>query len=173
MLKQQIFELGETALTPRKISRALSYLSIVNPRFLFSVAATINDTVVVFLVDTGSALTILHIARDIWEKCKEPQQQLVPWCQSKLIGAEGSQLHVFGSAEVRLNIEGESFELSVVVIDPLTSEAITGLDVLTQCTVDLSHKRLITGAGYVASLCCQGQHLEWKTNLADVVNMKL
>ena len=137
MLKQQIFELGETALTPRKISRALSYLSIVNPRFLFSVAATINDTVVVFLVDTGSALTILH--RDIWEKCKEPQQQLVPWCQSKLIGAEGSQLHVFGSAEVRLNIEGESFELSVVVIDPLTSEAITGLDVLTQCTVDLSH----------------------------------
>ena len=118
-------------------------------------AATINDTVVVFLVDTGSALTILH--RDIWEKCKEPQQQLVPWCQSKLIGAEGSQLHVFGSAEVRLNIEGESFELSVVVFDPLTSEAILGLDVLTQCTVDLSHRRLITGAGHVASLCCQGQ----------------
>ena len=72
-------------------------------------AATINDTVVMFLVDTGSALTILR--RDIWEKCKEPQQQLVPWCQSTLIGAEGSQLHVFGSAEVRLNIEGESLEL--------------------------------------------------------------
>ena len=71
-------------------------------------AATINDTVVVFLVDTGSALTILR--RDIWEKCKEPQQQLVPWCQSKLIGAEGSQLHVFGSAEVRLSMEGENFE---------------------------------------------------------------
>ena len=70
-----------------------------------------------------------------------------------------------------MNIEGESFELSVVVIDPLTSEAILGLlDVLTQCTVDLSHRRLITGAGHVASLCCQGQgqHLEWKTNLVDV-----
>ena len=114
-------------------------------------AATINDTVVVLLVDTGSALTILR--RDIWEKCKEPQQQLVPWCQSELIGAEGSQLHIFGSAEVRLNIEGESFEMSVVVIDPLTSEAILGLDVLTQYTVDLSHRQLITVAGHVVNLC--------------------
>ena len=127
-------------------------MSIVNPRFSFSVRATIDDTVVVFLVDTGSALTILR--RDIWEKCKEPQQQLVPWCQSKLIGAEGSQLHVFGSSEVRLSMECESFELSVVLIYPLTSEAILGLDVLTQCYVDLSHKRLITGAGDVVNLCC-------------------
>ena len=45
-----------------------------------------------FLVDTGSALTILR--RDIWEKCKKSGQQLTPWCQSKLFGAEGSQLHV-------------------------------------------------------------------------------
>ena len=41
---------------------------------------------------------------------------------------------------VKLSIEGESFELSVVVTDPFTSEAILGLDVHTQCTVDLSHK---------------------------------
>ena len=99
--------------------------------------ATINDHVILFLVDTGSALTILR--RDIWEKCRAPQQQLVPWCQNKLVGAEGSRLHVFGSAAVALSIGGESIELSVVVIDPLTSEAILGLDVLNQCTVDLLH----------------------------------
>ena len=143
-------------------------MSIVNPKFSFSVTVTINDKVVVFLVDTGLALTILH--RDTWEKCKEPQQQLVSWCQSKLVGAEGSQLHVFGSAVVKLSIGGESFELSVVVIDPLTSEAILELDVLTQCTVDLSHRRLITGAGHVVDLYCQGQgqHLKWETNLVVV-----
>ena len=50
----------------------------------------------------------------------------------------------FESAMVTLSIEGEKFELSVVVIDPLTSEAILGLDVFTHCTVDLS--QLITGA---------------------------
>ena len=76
-----------------------------------------------FLVDTGSALTILH--RDTWEKCKTSGQNL------------HLQLHVFGSAIITLNLEGEIFDLSVVVIDPLTSEAILGLDVLTQCTVDL------------------------------------
>ena len=56
------------------------------------------------------------------------------------------------------------------VIDPLTSEAILGLDVLTQCSVDLSHGRLITGAGHVVNLYCQGQgqHLKWETNLVDV-----
>ena len=130
--------------------------------------ATINNKVVIFLVDTGSVLTILH--RDTWEKCKEPQQQLVPWCQSKLVGAEGSQLRVFGSAVVKLNIEGENLELSVVVIDPLTSEAILGLDVLTQCTVDLLHKRLITGAGHVVNMYCQGQgqQKQWNTDPTDV-----
>ena len=113
---------------------------------------------VLFLVDTGSALTILR--RDTWEKCKKPGQQLIPWCRSKLVGAEGSQLHVFGSALITLNLEGEIFELSVVVIDPLTSEAILGLDVLAQCSVKLLHGDLITGAGHVVNMCCQQQSTE-------------
>ena len=125
---------------------------------------------VVFLVDTGSVFTILR--RDSWEKCKEAQQQLVSWCKSKLVGAEGTRLHVFGSAMVKLSIEGERFKLSVEVIDPLTSEVILGLDVLTQCAVDLSHKQLITGVGHVVNLYYQGQgqHLEWKTTLLMLVS---
>ena len=73
-------------------------MSIVNPNFSFSVTATINDQAVVFLVDTGSAVIIL--CKDTWERCKKPEQQLVPWCQSRLVGAEGSQLQVFGSAKL-------------------------------------------------------------------------
>ena len=118
-----------------------------------------------FLVDTGSALTILR--KDTWERCKEPQQQLVPWRRSRLVGAEGSQLHVFRSATVTLSIEGEKYELSVVVIDPLTSEAILGLDVLTHCTVDLSQKQLITGAGHAVTMCCQHQNMGGNTNIVD------
>ena len=38
-------------------------VSIGNPNFLFSVTATIHDKVVVFLVDTGSALTICMLHR--------------------------------------------------------------------------------------------------------------
>lgn len=128
-------------------------MSIINPNISFSVTATINDQAVVFLVDTGSAVTILR--KDTWERCKTPEQQLMPWCQSRLVGAEGSQLQVFGSASVVVSVGGEKFELFVVVIDPLTSEAILGLDMLTTCTVDLSQKRLITGAGHVIELDCQ------------------
>ena len=68
---------------------------------------------------------------------------------------------------VTLSIEGEKYELSVVVIDPLTSEAILGLDVLTHCTVDLSQKQLITGAGHVVTMCCQHQNMGGNTNLVD------
>ena len=54
-------------------------------------------------------------------------------------------------------------------MDPLTSEAILGLDVLVQCTVDLLHGHLITGTGHVVNtcMCCQQQSTEWKINLVD------
>jgi len=47
-------------------------------------------------------------------KCRKPEQQLIPWSQSRLVGAEGSQLHMFGSADMSLNLKGEKFDLSVV-----------------------------------------------------------
>ena len=40
-----------------------------------------------------------------------------------------------------INIHGEILQVAVVVIDPLTIEAILGLDVLSQCTVDLLHRK--------------------------------
>ena len=119
-----------------------------------------------FLVDTGSALTILR--KDIWERCKGPEQQLEPWCQKRLVGVEGSFLQVFGSATVAVNIHGEILQVAVVVIDPLTTEAILGLGILSQCTVDLLHKKLITGTGHVVTLCCQEPNMEWTTDLVDV-----
>ena len=64
---------------------------------------------------------------------------------------------------IKLSIKGKSFELSVVVIDPLTSEVIFGLDVLTQCTVDPSLSKIYVGAEHVVRLHWhnpQGQYLE-------------
>ncbi|XP_065900680.1 uncharacterized protein [Dysidea avara] len=78
-------------------------VSIVNPSMSFSVTVTINGSAVV-LVDSGSALTILR--KYTWEKCKESGQNLRPWNQKRLVGAEGSQLQVFGSSEVTMDIQG-------------------------------------------------------------------
>ena len=49
-------------------------ISIVNPSSSFSVAATINNVPVTFLLDTGSALTILR--KSIWDRCKQPDDKL-------------------------------------------------------------------------------------------------
>ena len=60
-----------------------------------------------------------------------------------------------------LNLEGEKFDLCVVVIYPLTSE---GLVILPKCTVDISQQHLITGAGNVVNMSCQTKKVEWKCN---------
>ena len=138
-------------------------ISIVNPSVSLSLTATINGNAVVFLVDTGSALTILQ--KDIWERCKGPAtctlvSEEIRWCKRQF-------LQVFGSATVTVNIQGEIFQVAVVVVDPLTTEAILGLDVLSQCTVDLLHKKLITGAGHVVTLSCQEPNMEWITDLVN------
>jgi len=53
-------------------------VSIVNPNLSISVTGTINGHSVKFLVDTGSAITILRKDWHNWERCRRPEQQLVP-----------------------------------------------------------------------------------------------
>jgi len=71
--------LGGEALPPREVTRADSYnllISLVNPDSSFSVVATINHASVTFLLDTGSALTILR--KDIWDQCRRPDESAQP-----------------------------------------------------------------------------------------------
>ena len=68
----------------------MGHLNFLVLAFALSVTATVNGSAVVFLIDSGSTLTMLH--KDTWERCKGGQQKLEPW---RLIGAEGSQLEVF------------------------------------------------------------------------------
>ena len=105
------------ALIPWDASRATDLLgtivSIVNPSTSFSVLAKVNDTPVVFLLDAGSALTILQ--KDVWEWCRSPMQRVEPWNQKKLVGAEGTLLHVYGWASIEIDVQGEKFSYSVVM----------------------------------------------------------
>ena len=153
----KLASLGDHALTPRDATRALNLfgtiISIVNPSTSFSVMARVNDSPVVFLLDTGSALTILR--RNVWEWCRLSTQQLQPWNRKKLVGADGAFLHVYGWTTIEIDVKGEKFSQSVVIVDPLATEAILGLDVLRHCVIDLSHEQLITGAGHVVNLYCK------------------
>jgi len=79
-------------------------ISNVNPGSSFSVVATIN---VNFLLDTGSALTILR--KDIWDQCKHSDECLTPWNELSLVGAEGTMLTVYGSAVAHWEADGKAF----------------------------------------------------------------
>ena len=49
------------------------------------------------LLDTGAAVTLLR--KDTWDKVtSHSPQQLVPWSETKLVGANGSPLNIHGSA---------------------------------------------------------------------------
>ena len=85
------------------------------------------------MLDTGSALTIL-----IWDRCKQPDDKLEPWNQQSLVGAEGTTLRVYGLTCVQWEVDGKEFSYNVAVVDPLTTEAILGLDFLKRCSHQLT-----------------------------------
>ena len=66
-----------------------------------------------------------------------------------MVGAGGTLLHVYGWTTIEIDGRGSQ---SVVIVNPLATEAILGLDVLKDCIIDLSHEQLITGAGHVVTL---------------------
>ena len=59
--------------------------------------------------------------------------------------AEGTTLRVYGSTCVQWEVDGKEFSHNVAVVDPLTTEAILGLDFLKGCKIDfVSHQLNIT-----------------------------
>ena len=100
-------------------------ISLVNPGSSFSVVATINKVTVTFLLDTGSALTILQ--KDVWDQCKHPNDSLTSWNELSLVGAEGTMLTVYVSALIQWEADGKVFVQTVIVVDLLTTQAILGL----------------------------------------------
>ena len=103
-----VVSLEEDVLPPKESVRAntctfSSMISIVNPSSSFTVTATINNVSVTFLLDTGSALTILN--KNVWDKYKQPGDHLELWNQQSLMGAGGTTLRVYESACVQCTVE--------------------------------------------------------------------
>ena len=119
--------------------------------------ATINHVPVTFLLDTESALTILR--KDTWDQSRRPDECLTPWNELNLGGAEGTTLlTVHGSALVQWEANGKAFVQTVLVVDPVTTEATLGLDFLSSCNVDLVKHMSIAGDGHVITLCSQSNN---------------
>ena len=108
----------------------------------YRLASSINGTHVDVLVDTGAAVTLLR--EDIWRQLMAQPSDLKPWPGAALVSAGGAPLTVHGCVCVDLVLGGKKFETEMVVVSPLTSEAILGIDFLQrqQATIDLGRKRI-------------------------------
>ena len=90
---------------------------------------TVNGIPMSFLLDTGPAVTLLR--QDTWETITANcPQDLKNWSELRLVSADGSPLTIHGSAQFLVDLGGGNRETEVVVVSPLTTEAIIGLDFL-------------------------------------------
>ena len=129
-------------------------VSPVTPTGGYCLSGVVNGVETSLLLDTGAAFTLLRDDTCARITAKKPQE-LRPWSVLKLVSAGGVPLSIHGSAHVELQLEGKKFMTNIVVVSPLTSEAILGLDFLQeqQATIDLAAKRLcLRGGGKDPSL---------------------
>ena len=130
-------EVDQEARSPDVVISSISPITT----YGYTVITQVNGVTSSFLVDTGSAITL--IGQELWEKCKYDQDIMEPWLK-QLVSVDGSPVSVLGSCQVRISIGGSTFCNTAVVVDTLTSEEILGVDILqgNKCLVDLCENTL-------------------------------
>ena len=120
----------------------------------YRLAGTVNGIPTTFVVDTGASSTVLD--EEFWERVNPGNCSLEPWTGCRLVGVEGTPLHVCGVSKVELKLAGEIFHCPVLIARSLTSDAILGLDFLeaNHCTLKMADRELtFPERGVTVSLC--------------------
>ena len=106
-------------------------VSPVTPVEGYRLPGKVGGIAVSFLLDTGAAVTLLR--NDIWVQIAALSSKcLKQWSTASLVSVDGTPLTVHGCASVELELGGRHFMTEIVIVDPLTSEAILGLDFLQE-----------------------------------------
>ena len=116
------------------------YVSVVTGGY--RLPGSVNGTNLNLLLDTGAAVTLLR--EDVWRQIAPQSPKLESWDGAALVSAGGMPLTVHGCVCVNLGLGGKEFKTKMVVVSPLTSEAILGIDFLQgqQAVIDLGHQKL-------------------------------
>ena len=114
----------------------------VNPTPAYKIQGKIHGHAVECVLDTGAAVTLLR--KELWDLVKPQGGELEGWTGKRLVGVEGTALHVCGVARVQLMMGEKCFQPEAVVVNGLTADVILGLDFLEahRCTIDLGEKVL-------------------------------
>ena len=111
------------------------------------VPVKVNGTVINFLLDTGSAATLLRL--DMWQQCRNTSHQLEKWVGTSLVGADGTPLPVNGTCKLNFCFANSSFPHPVLVVESLLCEGIIGMDFLQQntCSINLTSEGVMLSVG--------------------------
>ncbi len=85
-------------------------------------------------MDTGAATTVLN--KNMWERCGAKLQGI---SDRRLVGAQGTPLHLYGSTYIKLELPPEKFQVNVVVADTPIADVILGRDFLRsqRCVIEM------------------------------------
>ena len=102
-----------------------------------SINGSINGHPVSMLVDTGSAVTILHA--NAWKLINSSNSTSLREPERPVIAANGENLALLGEVTVSVQIGKTCVQHSVLVADNLTQECLLSADFLANqgCVVDL------------------------------------
>ena len=127
---------------PREASDLNTLINVNAAMSFFSIQGKLFNKQISFLVDTGSAVSLLHST--IWKQSKPPGISLSPWSENFLVGVNGTSLHICGTANITITILNQTFPLQVAIIDNLTTPVILRLDFLeaNQCSLNIGERLL-------------------------------
>ena len=97
----------------------------------YRIEAIVNGIDTSLLLDTGAAVSLIR--EDTWLRGKENKSgELQPWTQHNMVSVDGSPLHIHGYTIATVELGGAELQVGMVVVSPLTTEAILGLDFLSK-----------------------------------------
>ena len=112
----------------------------------FHLTGSLNWVAVSMLVDTGAAATLLRL--DVWEQIVAHHKLPLEPCPSlRLLIAGGEPLTVHSHCKTTLGLGSNTFVIDAVMVNPLASQAILGLNFLVEqrATIDLPNCTLRLG----------------------------
>ena len=105
----------------------------------------VNDVKTTMLVDTGSAVTILH--KDLWEQCSASMSGKLKAVSAPVTVANGQPLHILGLGTVQIRIADVEFVHQALIADDVSQSCLLGADFLVPhgAVVDFMTKQLRVG----------------------------